>query len=250
MMPSSDIPRDCYHCRVTRCPNCRDDMTPRTVPGYGSARDIEIEACACCNLFWFDRYENVRLTRQAVLDLFRYVGAAAAGPRTALASSFRCPRCSVALAFSHDLQRTTRFTYWRCPRDQGQLISFQQFLRAKNFIRTPSPAELARLRETVRQISCSQCGAPIDLARDPACTHCGAPIALIDPDGVAKALQDLGATGAAAADAERDAVRSGLTDAQIDAIFELQRERAGAPEPDVLAVGIAAVGAWLARRFG
>lgn len=224
-------------------------MTPQTTQAQYSARSIEIEACAPCNLLWFDQHESTRLTAGAILDLFRYISAAASGPRTALASSFRCPRCSYALAFSHDLQRTTRFTYWRCPRDSGQLMTFQQFLRAKNFVRTPSPQELARLRETVRQISCSQCGAPVDLTRDPACTHCGAPIALIDPEGVARALHDLASEGNQAAPDEREAVRAALTDAQVNAMFELERMRGAAPERDLLAVGLAAAGAWLAARF-
>jgi hypothetical protein len=221
-------------------------MTPRAVQAHDTTRPIEIEACAPCNLLWFDSLESIRLTPGTVLDLFKYISAAAAGPRTALASNFKCPRCSVALAFSHDLQRTTRFTYWRCPRDRGQLISFQQFLRAKNFVRTPSPAELARLRDTVRQISCSQCGAPIDLAADPACTHCGAPLALLDPEGVAKALQDLATERSKAAPDERDAMRAALTDAQIKAMFDLERMREGEPEQDLLAVGLAAAGVWLA----
>jgi hypothetical protein len=227
-------------------------MTPRTTHVRFGTRPAEIEACAPCNLLWFDQHESTRLAPEAVLDLFKFISAAASGPRTVLASSFRCPRCSFALAFSHDLQRTTRFTYWRCPRDSGQLMTFQQFLRAKNFVRTPSPAELARLRETVRQVSCSQCGAPVDLARDPACSHCGAPIALIDPEGVAKALQDLAIAGNKAAPEERDAMRAALTEAQVNAIFELERMRGSEPKPeyDLLAVGLSAVGAFLAERLG
>ena len=150
-----------------------------------------------CNLFWFDKSESVRLTPKAVLELFQYIGKAGSARKT-LATAFGCPLCSAALALTQDVQRTTRFTYWRCPRDHGRLTTFHQFLREKNFIRAPSPSELAKLRDTVRQISCSQCGAPVDLATDGACTHCGAPVALIDPDGVAKALRDL-AAGASSA---------------------------------------------------
>jgi len=226
-------------------------MTTRATQAQFGTRPIEIEACAPCNLLWFDQHESTRLAPAAILDLFKYISAAASGPRTALASNFRCPRCSYALSFSHDLQRTTRFTYWRCPRDSGQLMTFQQFLRAKNFVRTPSPQELARLRETVRQISCSQCGAPVDLARDPACSHCGAPIALVDPEGVAKALQDLASEGNRAAPDERESMRTALTDAQVNAIFELERMRGNEPKPehDLLAIGLGAVGAWLASRL-
>jgi hypothetical protein len=111
-------------------------------------------------------------------------------------------------------QLAIRFAYWRCRNDHGRLITFHQFLREKNFIRAPSPAELARLRATVRQISCSQCGAPFDLATDTACKHCGAAVALIDPEGVAKAVREL-AAAAARAPSESEAMRTTLSDAQV-----------------------------------
>jgi hypothetical protein len=151
---------------------------------------------------------------------------------------------------THDLQRATRFTYWRCAKDGGQLITFNQFLRQKNFIRTPTPAELAKLRSTVRQIACSQCGAPVDLATDSACTHCGSPIALIDPDGVTKALQELSAASAASTTSP-EAMRTALSDAQINAIFDVQRmadrERMFDRGDDLVAIGAAAIGALIAR---
>ena len=231
------------------CPNCRSDTTTRSLPAHGAVRPIPVEACAACNLFWFDDAGSVRLTPESVIDLFRYIGSAAANARTALGSTFACPRCSRALAFTHDLQRTTRFTYCRCLRDNGQLISFAQFLREKNFIRTPSPAELARLRETVRQVTCSQCGAPVDLARDSACTHCGTPVALIDPDGVAKALRDLAAARPGSAPADSEAMRRVLAEAQAQAILDRERIPEGEIGQDLVAIGVAAIGAWLVNRL-
>ena len=219
-------------------------MTPRLAEAFGVLRPIEIDGCAPCNLFWFDKSENVRLTPKAVLELFQYIGRSGA-PRTALASNFDCPRCTAALAPAQDLQRTTRFTYWRCRNDHGQLITFHQFLRQKNFIRAPSPAELAKLRATVRQIACSQCGAPVDLEKDSACTHCGAAVALIDPDGVAKAMRDLSAGASAPASADPNAMRAALSDAQVNALFDLQRmdRREGERDDDLVAIGAAAIGA-------
>ena len=166
-------------------------MGDQAVEAYSGAGPLEVGGCAACNLLWFDHSGSISLTPRAVLELFQYIGRAAAPARTTLASTFRCPRCSGALALTYDLQRATRFTFWRCADDHGQLFTFNQFLREKNFIRTPSLAELTKLRSTVRQISCSQCGGPIDLTKDTGCTHCGAPIALVDPDGVAKAVHDL-----------------------------------------------------------
>jgi len=220
-------------------------MAPLMLEAFGTLRPIEITACAPCNLFWFDKSESVRLTPKAVLELFQYIGQAGSA-RKALATTFACPLCSAALALTQDLQRTTRFTYWRCRNDHGQLITFHQFLREKNFIRAPSPAELAKLRATVRQIACSQCGAPIDLATDSACTHCGAPVALIDPEGVAKALHDLAHVASPLASTPPEAMRAALSDAQVNAIFDAERIRQRQGEHDLVAIGAAAIGALVA----
>ncbi len=230
---------------MTECPNCRDPMAAQSVEGYGPLEPIEINACEACNLFWFDKLESVRLTPKSVIGLFQFIGKS--GPaRRSIAANFNCPRCALPLAVTHDLQRTTRFTYWRCNKDGGQLITFNQFLRQKNFIRTPTTAELAKLRSTVRQIACSQCGAPVDLATDSACTHCGSPIALIDPDGVTKTLQELAAGSAAPPSVSPDAMRKALSDAQIDAIFELHRMPGQDADSDLVAIGAGAIGALIA----
>jgi hypothetical protein len=234
---------------VIACPNCHSDTTTRSLPAYGVARPIVVEACATCNLFWFDDAGSVRLTPTAVIDLFKYIGTVSGNPRTVLTSSFICPRCSRPLAFTHDLQRTTRFTYWRCLRDDGQLITFAQFLREKNFVRTPSPAELAKLRETVRQVTCSQCGAPVDLATDSACPHCGTPVSLVDPDGVAKALQSLSADQATRAPADPATMRALLAEAEVSAAFDRERMREGGVGQDLITIGVAAIGAWLVNRL-
>jgi hypothetical protein len=234
---------------VIPCPNCRSETTTRPVSAIGAARPILVEACAACNLFWFDDAASVRLTPTAVIELFKYIGTAAGNPRTTLASTFNCPRCSRQLAFTHDLQRATRFTYWRCLRDNGQLISFAQFLREKNFIRNPSPAELAKLRDSVRQVTCSQCGAPVDLATDSACPHCGTPIALVDPDGVAKALHDLATERPGNAPTDPDAMRAVLANAHADALLARERSRDDERGTDLVAIGVAAIGAWLVRNL-
>ena len=232
----------------TQCPNCREIMPSRSVEANGMLEPIEINACEPCNLFWFDKLESVRLTPKSVLDLFQFIGKAGPARRT-IASNFNCPRCTLPLTVTHDLQRATRFTYWRCAFDGGQLIMFNQFLRQKNFIRAPTPAELAKLRSTVRQISCSQCGAPVDLATDSACPHCGSPIALIDPDGVTKALQEL-SSGSSVSSASPEGMRAALSDAQIDAIFDVQRmadrDRMSDRGDDLVAIGAAAIGELIA----
>lgn len=234
------------------CPNCRAPMTPQAEDAFGAVpRPIEVESCAACGLFWFDDGASVRLTPRAVLSLFRYIGQTGKAKNT-LASVQRCPRCRRLLAFTHDLQRTTRFTYWRCSEDRGQLFTFTQFLAAKNFIRALSAAELAKLRAHVRQINCSQCGAPIDLAAQSACSHCGAPVSIIDSEGVSKALRDL----AAAPNATTTAPAL-ITDARIDALFDLERikqQQRRQEVVDLVNLGAGAIdgliGSWLTVRAG
>jgi hypothetical protein len=235
---------------VIACPNCRNATASRTLPAIAPARPVVVEICAACNLLWFDNAGSIRLAPQAVIELFKAIGETAGAARTPLASTFRCPQCSRPLLFTHDLQRTTRFTYWRCPRDNGQLISFHQFLREKNFIRTPSPSELAKLRATVGALACSQCGAPVNLATDSACPHCGTPIALVDPDGVAKALAELASSSAQGAPADPRAMRAILAEAEANALMERERSRDDETTAghDLVAIGIAAIGAWLVGR--
>lgn len=227
-------------------------MASQAAEAYGAVvRPIEIACCAGCTLFWFDESASVRLTPKAVLGLFQFIGQVGIA-KNALAANFGCPRCHDMLAFTHDLQRATRFTFWRCANDHGQLITFNQFLAEKNFIRPPSAEELVKLRATVRQINCSQCGAPVNLETDSACPHCGAPIALIDSEGVAKALHDLGTSATTPGTANANATSAALGDAQINALFDVERIREREGNHDLLAIGAAAMGAvlggWLASR--
>jgi hypothetical protein len=217
-------------------------MTDQAVETF-SGSGLEVGGCAACDLLWFDRSGSIGLTPRSVLGLFQYIGQATGNAKTPLASSFHCPRCAGPLTLTFDMQRSTRFTYWRCADDHGQLFTFNHFLREKNFIRSPSLAELAKLRDTVRQISCSQCGAPIDLSKDTACTHCGAPIALVDPDGVAKAVHDLASGNAGMVRATQEETSVAFSNAQLDALFSLQKMNERQPETDLLAVGVAAIGA-------
>jgi Zn-finger nucleic acid-binding protein len=227
---------------MANCLNCGKPMAAQTLEARTATLKVDVDACPECRLLWFDHGESLALTPRSVLALFQYIGTASAQSSTPLATRFCCLRCDSALVFTRDLQRTTPFNYWSCDFGHGRLISFNQFLREKNFIRTPAPVDLARLRETVRQITCSQCGAPIDLATDSACSHCRAPIAMIDPDSVAKAMRELAApVGAASAEETRQA----LTDAQVDALFsqEMVRERSRREnDNDLLIIGAQAIG--------
>jgi hypothetical protein len=224
-------------------------MSTQELEAFYGQPPIEVGTCFSCSLLWFDQSGSNRLTPHAVLGLFQSMGRAPLGARTPLATAFLCPRCNGALAVTYDLQRTTRFTYWRCEFDHGQLISFTQFLREKNFIRSPSAEELGRLRNTVREISCSQCGAPIDLTKDSACTHCRSPIALIDPDGIAKAVHELTAWEAKPSPMTQEQTSTALGNAQLDALFDQQRIDDREGHHDLLAIGVAAIGALLGENI-
>jgi uncharacterized protein YlaI len=238
------------------CPNCHQPMTTQSMPASGAlGRPADVDLCAPCNLIWFDRGEDLSLAGESVIALFRTIGAAGAA-RNPLVSTYTCPRCRHALALTHDIVRTGRFAYWRCPQGDGRLIAFGQFLAEKNLVRLPSAAELAKLRATVREVSCSQCGAPIDLATQSACSHCGAAVMLVDPAAIAAALRELEAPAQAAtasASAATDAAtHTALSDAQIDALFDAERmrDRERANERlDLVALGATAIGAALERLF-
>ncbi len=78
------------------------------------------------------------------------------------------------------MQRNTRFSYWRCPADHGHFITFLEFLHEKNFVRPLSPVEIEDLKRNVRSVTCSACGAPVDLVRGSTCGFCRAPVSMLD----------------------------------------------------------------------
>jgi len=141
--------------------------------------EVVIDVCHHCRAFWFDPYETLHLTPAATIRLFHLMaeGAGGAAPFPAQSS---CPKCGARLVLTHDRQRNTPFVYWRCEQGHGRFTPFADFLREKDFIREPTPQQLAELRQTIGVIRCSGCGAPVDLARDTVCAHCGAPISILD----------------------------------------------------------------------
>jgi hypothetical protein len=66
-LPTFD--RQAWNCEMRGCPNCHDPMAAQAVEARGSLRPIEINACAPCSLFWFDKSENVRLTPKAAVGV-------------------------------------------------------------------------------------------------------------------------------------------------------------------------------------
>jgi hypothetical protein len=156
---------------------------------YG--RTVELDLCHGCGLIWFDGRESVALTPGAVLGLFGALDAHRERRHPLQRDAMSCPRCRRRLLPTQDRQRTTTFSYWRCPTEEGRLSTFFDFLREKDFVRPLSPERLADLRAYARTVHCSACGAPVDVARESACGHCRAPLSMLDPDRVQQVVREL-----------------------------------------------------------
>ncbi len=165
-------------------------MTQAILAGHmGSS--VTVDMCVGCQVFWFDARESIQLTPASTLKLFRLIGEGATPERRALTAAAKCPRCNLTLKSVHDLQRTTRFQYRRCPREHGRLITFFDFLREKNFLRPMTPAQVEDLRKHVGQVNCSNCGASIDLNLASACGHCGSALSMLDTNQAEKLVAEL-----------------------------------------------------------
>lgn len=170
------------------CPNCRQEMQTKDFEqNYHGV--VRVELCFTCAGIWFDHMGSVQLAPGAVIELFKEIHSHLNDTRQPVASRLGCPRCSDALALGFDMSKAGRFSYYRCPRGDGRFTPFSQFLKEKQFVRSLTPAELQRVRSEVRQITCSECGAPIDLEHSSQCQYCHAPVSFLDPAAVEKAMQ-------------------------------------------------------------
>jgi DNA-directed RNA polymerase subunit RPC12/RpoP len=202
---------------------------------------VALDFCFPCQIIWFDNFESQQLSPGGVLQVFKTLHEQRAPTRNTLPALLACPRCQAGLKLTHDLQHTTRFTYFRCEFGHGHLSPFFQFLLEKNFVRPVTGAELADLKSKVRQIQCSNCGAPVDLEHDSACRYCGSPISILDPDAVAKTVNALNTAQARAGTVDVDRLAAALlTPPPPDTV---------APHlvGDLVMVGLSAVAALLIR---
>lgn len=196
------------------CPSCGDAMRREAYEGKIQGR-VDLDVCYACHAIWFDQFESAALTPGAVLKLFEEIAEKRDAAARPLAEMLRCVTCRGVLKFTYDMERSNRITYYRCVAGHGRLTTFVQFLLEKNFIRSLTVAEVEKLKAVVKQVRCSSCGAPIDLARDAQCSYCHAPIAILDADAVKRALAEL-------SDAER-ARRTVDPSAAVDAMLAGQR---------------------------
>src|SRR5688572_7615001 len=213
-------------------------------------RAAAIDLCQPCQSLWLDGRESLTLTPGATLSLFRIIGERTSKPHMSEADAGKCPHCRGRLRKTHDMQRATRFEYFKCPNGHGRLTTFFDFLKEKDFIRPLTPQQIAELRRNVQTVNCSNCGAPIDLATTAACTHCGSALSMLDMKQAAALLEQL-----------RDADQS---DKPVDPALPLHLARARrevdeafrgvadtetwfgeAASSDLVAAGLSALARWL-----
>ena len=179
------------------CPRCGAAMEQHLLAGH-LGRTIEVDLCEPCQSLWFDGKENLQLTPGATLAIFRAIGEHVRKPEPNAAELVKCPHCKARLRRTQDLQRATRFEYFKCPNNHGRLTTFFDFLKEKDFIRPLTPQQIAELRKNVQVINCSNCGGPIDLVKTSACAHCGSPLSMLDMNQAERLVAQLLAAEAAA----------------------------------------------------
>lgn len=170
------------------CPNCSEPMQAQQYERHDQGT-VRVDLCYSCSGLWFDHLASLQLAPSAVLELFKQINAHCKDTQHPVTNHLACPRCRNALTLSFDLCKSGRFSYYRCSACDGRFTPFFQFLREKQFIRELTATEVQHLRSQVRQIRCSECGAPVDLEHDTQCRYCHAPISFLDPDAVDKALR-------------------------------------------------------------
>jgi hypothetical protein len=180
---------------------------------------LQVDLCYSCCLIWFDQSESAQLAPAAVLELFQQIHARRESGRGRVSTSLSCPRCVQGLVLTHDLCKSGPLQYFRCPDDGGRLTPFFQFLREKQFLRALTPVELKRVRAEVKQLQCSNCGAPVDLEHSTSCTYCNSPISILDANAVKDAMQLWAAEDARARIATAEAL------ARVDSILGPEASR-------------------------
>jgi hypothetical protein len=223
-------------------------MQEQTLDGH-VGRSVTIDVCLPCQSFWFDAREGLALSPGGTLSLFRLIGEHAGKRTFSNADLAKCPRCNARLRLTQDMQRTTRFSYLRCPNEHGRLTTFFDFLREKDFVRPLTPEQLRELRQNVQSVNCSNCGAPVDVTHRSACAHCGSPLSMLDFSQAEKLVAQLQKADARDRGPIDPALPLNLLRARRDAEAAFPDERGvDWSATDLVDAGIQAVAGWLKRN--
>ena len=200
---------------------------------------VALDFCFACQLVWFDEHESTQLAPGGIIEVFKAFDAHRAPTRNPLPELLDCPRCNSRLSLTHDLQRTTHFTYYRCDWGHGRLTPFVQFLLEKNFVRPMSGSELATLKARVRSVQCSNCGAPIDLVNASECAHCGTPISMLDVKQIEAAVTSLQRADEASRTIDPSwPLRIAREKLEVDRVFAALRAEGGDSSSGVVEMGL------------
>lgn len=178
--------------------------------------EVELDICFACQGLWFDPQDSQRLSSAAVVELFEQLHEHRDDGHIPLSDSLACPHCRRTLQHGFDVVRTGRYITYRCPQRHGRFATFSSFMIEKGFVRMMTEPEIEDLARRVDAISCSGCGAPVDIRRDHACPFCKAAFSLLDPQAVEKALQR---------HSKAPATQASRTGDLADALVAVERDR-------------------------
>ncbi|MFY7905668.1 MAG: zf-TFIIB domain-containing protein [Burkholderiaceae bacterium] len=205
------------------CPSCRQPMSVNRFATHAGA-PIELDICFTCQGLWFDKHENLKLSPDAVVELFRQLHEHRADQHLPLANTLSCPRCPKPLTKGFDLVRTGRYITYRCAGQHGRFSPFSSFMVEKGFVRHMTRPEIDDLAQRVGAVNCTSCGAPVDVRNEHACSYCKAPLSLLDPQAVMRAMEGY---AQASANARAAAGQKSMADLG-DALVALERDRSRA----------------------
>jgi Zn-finger nucleic acid-binding protein len=232
------------------CPNCKAAMTSMVLDARISRAPMTIDICTDCQAFWFDLFESLQLSPASTLKLIKLIGEQATKQKSPYREDMRCPRCSLALKLTHDMQRNTRFAYWRCE-EHGRFTSFFDFLREKNFIRVLSPQEIEQLRQNIQTVNCQNCGAAIDLNAAAVCSHCGSPVSMLDMKQPQELLAQLQQAAAPKPVDPELMLKLARAKDEVESSFRTQKldkvEWGGDSSTSLVDAGLSAVARWLTK---
>jgi len=172
---------------------CSSCSAPMAVFGFRAktGQDMALDVCIACQSIWFDKHESQQLGATETLDLFRMIHSTGPSQGQPWSAKLKCPRCAVDLAPTTDLCKSGRFSYFHCVHQHGRFTAFSAFLIEKGFVRQLSGEERKTLAARIGSVTCSGCGAAVDITKDAVCNFCHSPVVVLDPHALEDAIQSL-----------------------------------------------------------
>ena len=168
----------------TPCPSCKAPMAIHPLASQRAGASWTSALPASCLV---RPAGEPQLAPASVVELFRLLHEQRDAPATRWPRGWAA-RAARALEKGFDMVRSGRYVTYRCPRRHGRFGAFSSFMVEKGFVRQLTKPEIDDIAQRVAIITCTGCGAPVDIRKDHACPHCRSAFSLIDPQAVARAL--------------------------------------------------------------